>query len=206
MDNKAPLYPHWTRTHVLAASVSIIAVYLGMRLLNNLLALPAGYALPLFPPAGVGLTLAAAGGMRVLPAVAIGAALAAFPLHLNNPALSAAGVTIATLTGMLGASLQAWLGADQFRRHMRPGIDTGRDVVAFPGAYPAGLPDQRVDLDTDTVCAGRVRQGNAAALLVLPGGRAIRSACCCSRRCAGSSAARRGACGGGARRWSRCRS
>ncbi|QNA90721.1 hypothetical protein G4G28_23410 [Massilia sp. Dwa41.01b] len=61
MDNKAPLYPHWTRTHVLAASVSIIAVYLGMRLLNNLLALPAGYALPLFPPAGVGLVLAAAG-------------------------------------------------------------------------------------------------------------------------------------------------
>ena len=131
MDNKAPWYPRWSWPQILVASLSIIAVYLAMRVLNNWLALPAGYALPLFPPAGVGLALATAGGMRVLPAVAIGAGLAALPLHYNNPALSQAGVLLATCAAMLGSTLQAWLGASQFRRRMRPAIDSGHDVMVF---------------------------------------------------------------------------
>ncbi|QOL51078.1 EAL domain-containing protein [Massilia litorea] len=131
MDSKAPHYPRWSWPQILVASLSIVAVYLAMRLVNNWLALPAGYALPLFPPAGVGLAMATAGGMRVLPAVAIGAALAVIPLHFNNPALTQSGALIATLTAGLGALLQAWLGARQFRRHMRPAIDSGHDVMAF---------------------------------------------------------------------------
>ncbi|KQQ87146.1 EAL domain-containing protein [Massilia sp. Leaf139] len=131
MDSKAPHYPRWSWPQILVASLSIIAVYLAMRLINNWLALPAGYALPLFPPAGVGLALATAGGMRVLPAVAIGAGLAAFPLHIHNPALSTAAAVFATLVGALGALLQAWLGASQFRRRMRPAIDSGHDVMVY---------------------------------------------------------------------------
>ena len=131
MDSKAPHYPRWSWPQILVAGLSIIAVYLAMRVVNNWLALPAGYALPLFPPAGVGLALATAGGMRVLPAVALGAGLAAFPLHINNPALSQSAAIVATLTGALGALLQAWLGASQFRRRMRPAIDSGHDVMVY---------------------------------------------------------------------------
>ncbi|MGX4641178.1 EAL domain-containing protein [Massilia sp. SYSU DXS3249] len=131
MDSKASQYPRWSWPQILVASASIIAVYFGVRLLNNVLSLPAGYALPLFPPAGVGLALATAGGMRVLPAIAIGAGLAVLPLHLDNPALTASGAVIGSLVGALGSTLQAWLGALQFRRHMRPAIDSGHDVMAF---------------------------------------------------------------------------
>jgi diguanylate cyclase (GGDEF)-like protein/PAS domain S-box-containing protein len=131
MDSKAPYYPRWSWPQILVASLSIVAAYLGMRLLNNWLSLPAGYALPLFPPAGIGLALATAGGMRVLPAVALGAGLAAFPLHAANPALSDASALLATLIGAASATLQAWLGAHLFRRHMRPAIDSGHDVLAF---------------------------------------------------------------------------
>jgi diguanylate cyclase (GGDEF)-like protein/PAS domain S-box-containing protein len=131
MDSKAPHYPRWSWPQILVAGLSIVAAYLAMRLLNNWLALPAGYALPLFPPAGIGLAMATAGGMRVLPAVALGAGLAAFPLHAGNPALSPAAALAATLVGAFGALLQAWLGARQFRRHMRPAIDSGHDVIAF---------------------------------------------------------------------------
>ena len=131
MDSKAPWYPRWSWPQILAASLSIIAFYLAMRVINNWLSLPAGYALPLFPPAGVGLALATAGGMRVLPAVGIGAALYAFPLHFNNLDLSPWGALVATCAGVLGAVLQAWLGAAQFRRHMRPAIDSGHDVMVY---------------------------------------------------------------------------
>ena len=131
MDNKAPHYPRWSWPQILVASLSIVAFFLAMRLVNNWLALPAGYALPLFPPAGVALAMATAGGMRVLPAVAIGAALYAFPLHDNNPALSQSGALLATAAGTLGAVLQAWLGAAQFRRRMRPAIDSGHDVMVY---------------------------------------------------------------------------
>jgi diguanylate cyclase (GGDEF)-like protein/PAS domain S-box-containing protein len=131
MDRKAPHYPRWNWPQILVAWLSIIAAYLAMRLVNNWLALPAGYALPLFPPAGVGLAMATAGGRRVLPAIAIGAGLAALPLHSGNPALSQSGALLASLAGALGAVLQAWLGAHLFRRHMRPAIDSGRDVMVF---------------------------------------------------------------------------
>ena len=131
MDSKAPWYPRWSWPQILVASLSIIAAYLAMRVVNNWLALPAGYALPLFPPAGVGLAMATAGGMRVLPAVAIGAALYAFPLHHSNPALSQSAALLATFAGALGSLLQAWLGAAQFRRRMRPAIDSGHDVMVY---------------------------------------------------------------------------
>ncbi|MDB5747585.1 MAG: hypothetical protein JWP72_2433 [Massilia sp.] len=131
MDSHESRYPRWSWPQIAIASLSIIAVYFGTRLLNSVLALPAGYALPLFPPAGVSLALATAGGLRVLPAVAIGAAFAVLPLHLADPALSTSGAVLASLAGALGALLQAGLGARLFRRHMRPAIDSGRDVMTF---------------------------------------------------------------------------
>ncbi|MFC5460343.1 EAL domain-containing protein [Massilia niabensis] len=131
MDSHASRYPLWSWQDILLANLSIVAAYLGTSLLFETLSLPSGYALPLFPPAGIGLALATAGGMRVLPGVALGAVLANLPLHQANPAFTIGAAVVATLAGVAGALLQAWLGARQFRRHMRPAIDSGRDVIAF---------------------------------------------------------------------------
>ncbi|MBD8532441.1 MULTISPECIES: EAL domain-containing protein [unclassified Massilia] len=131
MDSHAFRYPRWSWQDILLANLSIVAAYFGTGLLFDALSLPSGYALPLFPPAGIGLALATAGGMRVLPGVALGAALANLPLHQANPAFTAGAALAATCASLLGALLQAWLGARQFRRRMRPAIDSGRDVIAF---------------------------------------------------------------------------
>ena len=131
MDSHPPRYPLWSWQDILLANLTIVAAYLGTGLLYNVLSLPSGYALPLFPPAGVGLALATAGGMRVLPGVAIGAVVLNMPLHQANPAFTTGAILAATLAAVAGALLQAWLGGRQFRRHMRPAIDSGRDVIAF---------------------------------------------------------------------------
>ena len=131
MDSHASRYPVWSQFDILLANLTIVAAYFGTGLLFDALSLPTGYALPLFPPAGIGLALATAGGMRVLPGVAIGAMAANLPLHQANPAFTTHEALLATLASVLGAVLQAWLGARQFRRRLRPAIDSGRDVIAL---------------------------------------------------------------------------
>jgi diguanylate cyclase (GGDEF)-like protein/PAS domain S-box-containing protein len=109
----------------------IVGVYVAQRFVSDMLALPPGYATPVFLPAGVGFALAVTAGWRVLPAIALGAAL----LHLPGAWLArdaapspAAAVTVLTT---FGAVLQAWLGAGWFRRLIRPALDSAHDVVAF---------------------------------------------------------------------------
>ena len=131
MDTKKPAYPRWRWRPLLLANLAIVAAYVATRLVADALALPAGYALPLFPPAGVALALATAAGVRVLPGIAFGILVAILPRHLDNPAMSLAQALLATFAELVGATLQAWLGARQFRRRMRPAIDSGRDVFAF---------------------------------------------------------------------------
>jgi len=131
MDSNASRYPRWSWRQILSANLTIVAAYLGTRLLVDVLALPSGYALPLYPPAGVGLALATAGGMWMLPGVAIGALLANLPLHQANPALGDVATLIATAASVTGSLLQAWLGARLFRRYLRPAIDSGHDVLLF---------------------------------------------------------------------------
>ncbi|WP_305824895.1 EAL domain-containing protein [Massilia brevitalea] len=131
MDTKKPAYPRWRWRPLLLANLAIVAAYVATRLVADALALPAGYALPMFPPAGVALALATAAGVRVLPGIALGILVAILPRHLDNPALSLAQALLATFAELIGATLQAWLGARQFRRRMRPAIDSGRDVFAF---------------------------------------------------------------------------
>jgi len=131
MNIEQPAYLRAGWQALVLANLAIVAAYLGTGLIANALALPAGYALPLFPPAGVALALATVGGARVLPGVALGVLLTALPRHLDNPALPLLPALLAVGAEMLGATLQAWLGARQFRRRMRPAIDSGRDVFAF---------------------------------------------------------------------------
>ena len=131
MDTKKPRYPRWGWRALLLANLAICAAYVVTRLLGDALALPVGYALPLFPPAGVALALATVAGARVLPGVALGVLLTALPRHLGDSDLPLAHAVLAALAATIGALVQTWLGARQFRRHMRPAIDTGRDVLAF---------------------------------------------------------------------------
>jgi len=131
MDSMKPAYPRWAWQPLLLANLAIVAAYLAARLAADALALPAGYALPLFPPAGVALALATSAGARVLPGVALGVLLTTLPRHLEDPALPVANALLAAAAVLLGALLQAWLGAAQFRRRMHPAIGAGRDVFAF---------------------------------------------------------------------------
>ena len=113
------------------ANVGLLALYFGSGRLGLLLALPPGYASPIFLPAGLALACCVTGGARLLPAVALGA----LAVNLVYPFLSAGGVDAAALAGAccaaLGATLQAWAGSTLFRRHIDPAIGSGRDVVRF---------------------------------------------------------------------------
>jgi diguanylate cyclase (GGDEF)-like protein/PAS domain S-box-containing protein len=123
-------YPRWGWRRLLVANLATVAVYLAEYWLSVALDLPPGYATPLFPPAGVGLALAVVAGWRVLPGVALGALL----LHLPAgwlPGVAAHDAWLLTGAVTLGSTLQAWLGARQFRRWIDPALDSARDVTRF---------------------------------------------------------------------------
>jgi diguanylate cyclase (GGDEF)-like protein/PAS domain S-box-containing protein len=120
---------HWPQ--LLLASLAIVGVYVAQRFVSDLLDLPPGYATPVFLPAGFGFALAVTGGWRVLPAIALGAALLHLPgLWLGRDAAHGPAVAVTVIT-TVGAVLQAWLGAAWFRRLVRPALDSARDVILF---------------------------------------------------------------------------
>ena len=131
MDTKKPGYPRWGWRQLLPANLAIVAAYLATRLVADALSHGDNYVLPLFPPAGVALALAMLGGARVLPGVVIGVVVANLPWYLRNTGLGPGLAVLATAAVTLGSALQTWLGARQFRRRLRPAIDSGRDVIAF---------------------------------------------------------------------------
>jgi diguanylate cyclase (GGDEF)-like protein/PAS domain S-box-containing protein len=118
------------------ANLATVAVYIGAGLLSRALALPAGYASPVYLPAGVGFALAVVLGWRALPGIAIGALVA----HLPNgwmeadtaPAAAAAVTSVATL----GSVVQAWAGARWFHRVVDASLGTARDVARFLALAP----------------------------------------------------------------------
>ncbi len=120
---------HWPQ--LLLASLVIVGVYVAQRFVSDLLALPPGYATPVFLPAGVGFALAVTAGWRVLPAVALGAALLHLPSAWLAPDAADGPAAAITVITTLGAVLQAWLGASWFRRLIRPALDAAHDVIAF---------------------------------------------------------------------------
>ena len=116
---------------LLLQNLLLWALYFLMGRLGLLLALPPGYASPLFLPAGLALAACVVAGPALLPAVALGS----LSINLIYPYLSPQGITFATLAGALsaalGATLQAWLGSILCRRWIDPAIGAGRDVMRF---------------------------------------------------------------------------
>ena len=131
MTRSAASKARWHWPQLLLAGLVTVGVYGAARFLTDLLALPPGYATPVFLPAGVGLALAVTGGWRVLPAIALGAALLHLPgIWLSQDAAPAAAWTVMAIT-TFGSVLQAWFGAACFRRLIRPALDSARDVGRF---------------------------------------------------------------------------
>jgi len=134
MTSQAPQWPQapqWRWPQLLVANLAIVAVYLGTRALRAMLDLPQGYAAPLFPPTGVAVALAAVAEWRVLPGVAVGTALLRLSGEWLGPGVGPATAALANGAAVAGSLLQVWLGARQFRRFIRPAVDSGRDVLRF---------------------------------------------------------------------------
>ncbi|MBJ7310139.1 EAL domain-containing protein [Rugamonas sp. CCM 8940] len=129
MKNRTGRWGHWRG--LLLTNLGLCALYFLTGRAGLLLALPPGYASPLFLPAGIALAACVVGGARLLPAVALGA----LAINLVYPALSAQGVSasavLAAAVAALGATLQAWVGARLLRRYVEPGLGAGRDVGRF---------------------------------------------------------------------------
>jgi diguanylate cyclase (GGDEF)-like protein/PAS domain S-box-containing protein len=113
------------------ASLVIVGVYVAAIFLTDLLDLPPGYATPIFLPAGVGFALAVSAGWRVLPAVAVGAALLHLPGAWLAPDTAPTPAAVIAVVTTVGSVLQAWLGATWFRRLVRSALDSARDVGRF---------------------------------------------------------------------------
>jgi integral membrane sensor domain MASE1 len=130
-------YSVWRWPQLLLANLAIVAVYLAEHVLSDALALPPGYATPLFPPAGVGFALAVVAGWRVLPGVALGALLLHLPGVWLGPQVPPHTAVLATGAVTAGSVLQAWLGARLFRSLVKPALASPRDVLRFLLLVPA---------------------------------------------------------------------
>jgi PAS domain S-box-containing protein len=126
--NPAPAV-HWSLALLLTAAAYLVAGRLGL-----LLAIPPGYASPLYPAAGVALAAVLVHGWRVLPGVAIGAFLVNVTLNLSRGNLAFAALAVPLTIGA-AAALQAFVGATLIKRFVRQPLVLSevRDIGLFFG-------------------------------------------------------------------------
>ena len=124
------------RTLLLANLCLTLAYLVGGRL-GMLLALPPGYASPLFLPAGIALATVVSLGWRTLPGLVAGSLLLSVAVtYPGGPSFSATNVA-AALIAAAAAVGQAWVGALLFRRRIDPAIGAAADVLRFLLLAPA---------------------------------------------------------------------
>jgi len=101
-------------------------IYFAAAEASLLLAVPPGYATPVWPPSGIALAALLLGGKRLWPGVWLGAALANLVVA-GSPLVAA---LIAT-----GNTLEAVVGTELLRRYAGGGrLETGEQVIKFAGA------------------------------------------------------------------------
>jgi PAS domain S-box-containing protein len=118
---------HWSAALALTALCYALA---GLAALP--LAIPPGYATPLYPAAGVALASVLMFGPRMLPAIVIGSLCVNLPLAMRHHGLALAALPVPAAIS-LGATLQAFVGATLVKRwtHQPLTLSEPRDVVAF---------------------------------------------------------------------------
>jgi signal transduction histidine kinase/CheY-like chemotaxis protein/integral membrane sensor domain MASE1 len=118
---------------VLLIILSISALYALLGWLGLALAIPPGYASPVFPAAGFALAVTLHYGLRVLPAVWLGSLLLNMGVSLMNGSLSATTFLVAAGIGT-GAVLQAWAGQHLIQKRLTPKaleLNQEKDVFQF---------------------------------------------------------------------------
>lgn len=107
--------------------------YLVLGILGLSLAIPPGYASPVFPAAGFALAVVAQLGMRQLPAIWVGSVLLNVGVALSQGNLSATGLLVAFGIAT-GSTLQACLGAFLIHRNICASglrLESLREIVKF---------------------------------------------------------------------------
>ena len=119
--------PHWA---VAFALTSVCYVLAGLASLG--LAIPPGYASPLYPATGVAIASVLVFGRRMLPAVALGALCANLALPLQHRAFTAS-LLVMPLVMTFGATLQAFVGVELIKRYVKRPVSLSepRDILAF---------------------------------------------------------------------------
>jgi diguanylate cyclase (GGDEF)-like protein/PAS domain S-box-containing protein len=136
MDQHRTGEHEWHGLRLWLANLATVAVYVGTGLLSQALALPAGYATPVYLPAGVGFALAAVLGWHALPGIAVGALLTHLADGWMQPGTAPGVAAVATSVATLGSVVQAWVGAQWFRRVVDASLGTARDVARFLALAP----------------------------------------------------------------------
>jgi integral membrane sensor domain MASE1 len=129
-DNAQPAdEPRLSRTAAFALTALLYAIG-GIAALP--LAIPPGFASPLYPAAGIALASVLVFGRRVLPAVLLGSLVVNLWLMLQRQPLTPMSLAV-PLAIAIGASLQALAGAWLVRRHLQRPLTLGepRDIAAF---------------------------------------------------------------------------
>jgi PAS domain S-box-containing protein len=119
--------PPWRAAFALTLLGYLLAGWAALRL-----AIPPGYASPLYPAAGVAVAGVLIGGWRVLPAVALGAFAVNLSLNAQRNNVDMAALLLPLVIGV-GAALQAGVGAALVKRHARQPLTLSepRDVAVF---------------------------------------------------------------------------
>ncbi len=113
--------------------LALASAYLLMGRLSLLLAIPPGYAMAVYPPAGLALGVVLLAGYRLLPGVALGAFLVNVLISWESPeGLSSLSVLLAALLAC-GATLQAFSGRYLIRRFVGRdlALDTDKSIFSF---------------------------------------------------------------------------
>lgn len=117
----------------------LAAVYALVGRLSLLLAIPPGYSMAVYPPAGIALGIILTKGYRLLPGVALGAfAVNLFISFENSGQLSSSAVILSTLLA-LGASMQAGISALLIKRMLGADLPLDNHSIIFRFFLYGGL-------------------------------------------------------------------
>lgn len=121
------------------AYLLLAVAYVASGKLGLMLALPPGYASPIFPPAGIAVAAAFIGGRKTLPWVFIGSLLLnVWVAYSGNQQIDIMGFAVAAIIA-IASMLQAAIGGWALRRVIGypTSLNNGRDVLVFLLMAPA---------------------------------------------------------------------